>query len=69
MTTNLTRLMSRDDDVGEIINKDQKRPDVYKIVLSTIAFPPPPPEKVSFRGFSTDLYSFSSFWALFGGGG
>ena len=30
---------------------------------------PPPPQSANFEGFSTDLYSFSSFWALFAGGG
>ena len=49
----------------------QKHPDVHKIVLSIKSRSPPPPgrKKCRFWGFFTDLYSFSSFWALFGGGG
>ena len=34
-----------------------------------IAFPSPPRKKCQFRGIYTDLYSFSSFWTLFRGGG
>ena len=47
---------------------NQKRPDVHKIVLS-IQLRSPPQKKCEFWGFSTDLNSFSSFWALFRGGG
>ena len=38
-------------------------------VSRAYGYPPPPPEKCQFWGFSIDLYSFSSFWALFSGGG
>ena len=48
---------------------NQKRPDVHKIVLSIKSRFPPPRKKCQFWGFYADLYSFSSFWALFGGGG
>ena len=47
----------------------QKRPDVHNIVLSIKLRFPPTQKKYQFRGLSTDLYSFSSFWALFGEGG
>ena len=46
----------------------QKRPDVHKIGLSIKLRFLPPRKKCQFRGFSTDLYSFSSFWAIFWGG-
>ena len=46
----------------------QKRPDVHKIVLS-IKLSPPPPEKVSILRIFYICTVFSSFWALFGGGG
>ena len=51
-------------------SSNQKRPDVHKIVLS-IKLRFPPLKKCQLWGFSNDLYSFSSFWALsaYRGGG
>ena len=49
------------------LHLNQKRPDVHKIVLS-LKLRSPPRKKCQFRGLSTDLYSFPTFWGLFGGG-
>ena len=45
----------------------QKRPDVHKICLSIELHSPR--KSVNFEDFLLILYSFFSFWALFGGGG
>ena len=47
----------------------QKRPDAHKIICPWNCICNPPMKSVEFEDSLLIMYSFSSFWALFRGGG
>ena len=57
--------------VRKLVEPDQKRPDVHKIVLSIkyCVSPPPPPQSVNFEDFLVIRTVFPYFGPFFGGRG